>query len=223
MGVSFAWSAAGCIREYSQRTDEREFACFGPARSLHAKIRGRLSAFHLLSTDAMNATSPTPLKSHWFFLLAPLIIAGDLYVGLTQRAEVPRLVEAGLLFDLAILLPVLFWACYRHQGRKAVVRAVALSCLGIWASSKLIPLDEQVLLAYVAPLRYVGLAVLIWIELTIVMAIWRAVFKGKSAQEATASIAADQDMPPWVARLLAWEAKIWFRIWQALKRLIGRD
>ena len=61
---------------------------------------------------------------------------------------------------------------------------------------------------YVAPLRLrrscrTGLAV----ELVVVLAIYKAVFKGGSVAEAASR--APADMPPWVAKLLAIEANFW--------------
>jgi hypothetical protein len=168
----------------------------------------------------MTTLTTSPLKTHWFLPVALLVIAVDVYVSLTQRMEAPRLVEAALLFDFAVLLPILCVWCYRSQGRKAIIRAVALSCLGIWVAGKLVPADGQMLLTYVAPLRYVGLAVLVWIEIAIVLAIWRAVFKGKP--DAAAIVAADNDMPPWVAKLMTWEARMWLGAWKRVRKLFGR-
>ena len=154
----------------------------------------------------MNAN---PLRLHWFFVIAPLIVAVDLYVGLSARGEIDHIIEAGLLFDLVVLVPSLYWLCYRQRGKKAIIRAAALACLGIWAALKLVPEPERDLLNYVAPLRYVGLAALVWLELVVVLAIYKAVFKGGSVAEAVSQVPAD--MPPWAAKLLAIEASFWLR------------
>lgn len=159
-------------------------------------------------------------RLHWFFLVAPLVVLADLYVAVSIRGAIDRLIEAGLLFDLAVLLPCLYWFCYRDRGKRAVVRAAAIACLGIWAALKLVPEAEQDLLHYVAPLRYVGLAALVWLELVVVVAIYRSVFKGGSAGEAAAQ--APADIPPWVAKLLAMEASFWLKCWRSLKHLFGK-
>lgn len=161
-----------------------------------------------------------PLRLHWFFFVAPLVLAADLVVGLSARGEIDRLVEAGLLFDLAVLVPSLYWLCYRKRGRKAAVRAAALGCLGIWLALKVVPEPERDLLNYVAPLRYVGLAALTWLELVVVMAIYKAVFEGGSVNQAVTQ--APTDMPPWLARLLAMEASFWLKAWGVFKRLFGK-
>lgn len=30
-------------------------------------------------------------------------------------------------------------------------------------------------------------------------------------------------MPEWAARLMAWEASLWRRIWDSVRRMVGRD
>lgn len=165
----------------------------------------------------MNANS---FRLHWFFLIAPLVLAVDLYVGLSARGQIDRLIEVGLLFDLVVLVPLLYWFCYRQRGKKAVIKAAALACLGVWIALKVVPEPEQDLLNYVAPLRYVGLAALAWLELIVVVAMYKAIFKGGSVEDAAARATAH--MPPWAAKLLAMEANFWFKVWGFVKRLIGR-
>ncbi len=164
--------------------------------------------------------NPSPLRTHWFFLAAPMILVAAVYAGLSSRGEIDRILEAGLLFDLVVLTPCLYWLCYRKNGRRAVTRAAALACLGVWVALKLVPESERQILEYVAPLRYVGLAALIWLELVVVVAIFRTVFRGGSAIDAAAH--APADIPPWVARLLAMEAKFWLKAWQLIKRTLGK-
>lgn len=163
---------------------------------------------------------PTVFRSHWFFFIAPLVMAADVFVGRSARGQVDWLIEAGLLFDLAVLLPCLYAVCYRAQGRKALLKAVALACLGIWVALRLVPEGERDLLAHVAPLRYLGLGALVLLEAAVVVGIYRAVFRGGSAAEAAA--AAPADMPRWVARLMALEAGLWRSAWRVLKRLFTR-
>lgn len=156
-------------------------------------------------------------RAHWFFLAGPLVVATDVLVALQARGQFDRVLEAGLLFDLAVIVPALYWLCYRDRGRRSAIRAAALACLGIWATLKLVPAAEQDLVTYVAPLRYVGLAVLVWLEFAVVLAIYRSVFGGRSTSEAVA--AASRDLPPWQARIIALEAAFWRKVWSLLKRL----
>ena len=160
------------------------------------------------------------LRTHWFFLVAPLVLAGWIYVTKATQSPVDRIVELGLLFDLVVVVPCLYWLCYRERGRRAVLRAAALACLGIWVALKLVPEPERNVLSYVAPLRWVGLAVLVWLEVKVVVAVYKSVFKGSSTAQA-ASLATT-DIPPWVARLLALEAKVWLSVWKFIKRIAGK-
>lgn len=163
--------------------------------------------------------TPT-LRAHWFFFIAPIVLAVDLHIVLDARGEIDRLIEAGLLADLAIVLPCLYWLCYRKRGRPAVIRAVALACLGIWVALKLVPEAERDLLNYVEPLRYVGIAALVWLEIVVVLAIYSSVFKGGAVSEAASQVPAE--FPPWVAKLMALEAKFWLNVWGAIKRIFGK-
>lgn len=169
----------------------------------------------------MNSRLPQLAHTHWFLLVAPLVVAADAYVAIGARGEIDRLVEAGLLFDLAVLIPCLYWLCYRGRGRKAVVRAAALCCLGIWAALKLVPETEHELLNYVAPLRYFGIAALVWLEVAVAVTIYRAAFNGGSAHEVAAQAQDKADLPPWAARLLAREALFWRGAWHWLRRFVG--
>lgn len=169
----------------------------------------------------MNALLPPQARAHWFFLAAPLVAAADVYVAIGARGEIDRLIEAGLLLDLAVIIPCMYWLCYRGRGRKAVVRAAALCCLGVWAALKLVPEAEHDLLTYVAPLRYLGIAALVWLEVAVVVAIYRTAFKGGSANEVAAQAQDKADLPPWAARLLAREALFWRGVWHWLKRFVG--
>ncbi|PZO06796.1 MAG: hypothetical protein DCF27_12230 [Lysobacteraceae bacterium] len=164
-----------------------------------------------------------PASTHWFFLVAPIVVAADVFVALSSRGEIDRLIEAGLLFDLAVLLPCLYWICYRSGGKKVAIRALALCCLGIWVAQMLVPEGEHDLMGYVAPLRYVGIAALVWIELLVIVALYRFIFKGGDTPSAVARIQTQADLPPWVAKLLVLEAMFWRRVWQAVKKLFSRE
>ena len=69
--------------------------------------------------------------------MAPAVAAVDFAAA--KSGEITRLVEAGLLFDLIVLLPCLYFLCYRRRGRGVGIRAIGLACLGVWVATKLIP------------------------------------------------------------------------------------
>ena len=162
----------------------------------------------------------SPLRLHWFLVVAPLVLAADVYVGLTARGEIDHVVEGGLLFDLVVLVPSLYWLCYRQRGKKAITKAAGLACLGIWVALKLVPETERDLLNYVAPLRYIGMAALVWLEFLVGLAIYKAVFKTGSVEEAISQ--APKDMPLWAIRLLAVEANFWRKVLGVVKRVLGK-
>ncbi|MEL6449380.1 MAG: hypothetical protein AAFQ62_15710 [Pseudomonadota bacterium] len=160
------------------------------------------------------------IRNHWFLMIAPPVLLSDALVA--HSGPIDRFVEAGLLFDLVLLVPALYFLCYRKSRQGAGVRAIGLACLGVWIATKLVPDSDRVLLVYLAPLRYVGLAVLVLIELALIRMIFRMLSAGGSA-EATAKRAADAaDMPSWVAKLLVWEAGLWRRFFAGLRRLARR-
>lgn len=157
---------------------------------------------------------------HWFVPLAAAIVAVDVVVA--ELGPITRSVELGLLIDLVVLLPCLYLLHSRGKGRASLVRGLGLACLGIWIAAKLIPESERVLLEYVAPLRYVGLLVLVLLELAIVRLLFEAIRSGSSQGEAAHRVSAESEMPPWVARLLVWEVGIWRKLLSWGRGLLGR-
>lgn len=108
------------------------------------------------------------IRRNWFLLPALAIVSGVIVV--TRTADWPveaRLIEAALLFDLAVLLPALYFWCYRSSARSPVLRALALSCAGIWAASYLIPSEHHHLLGFVSWIRYAAIGLLLYVELRV--------------------------------------------------------
>lgn len=169
-------------------------------------------------------TSPLAwLRTHWALPLGALIAAGDLSAARLGDWQGSQLLETALLFDLTLLLPALFWFCYRHQGKPALLKAMGLACLGIWLCGKAIPPEQQQLLPALSWLRYLGLAGLLALELKLLVAPYKAVvLKGQSRHEAETQLQRE-GMPPWVARLMAFEASVWSKAWQALRRLSAKN
>jgi hypothetical protein len=158
------------------------------------------------------------LKANWFFLAAAFVVLGDFSAMHHIAASRPRLLEAALLGDFVVVLPCLYGVCYRSRGKKAWVRALALACLGIWAVSKLLPQDAQPLVVHLGPFRYLGMAVLALLEAQVVLAVYRAVFRGASVEQAAKTLQEKTDMPAWVARLAALEAAFWRRVASAIAK-----
>ena len=164
------------------------------------------------------------LQTHWFFLAAAVVVAANLAVASLDSWSSPRLLEAGILFDLSIVIPALYLWCYRSRGKAAVVRALALSCLGIWVAGHVVPSEHHQILSTVGFVRYIGLAVLIVIEIKLVAMIIRATFRrDNDAAPAVLAAAKDAGMPAWASRLMAWEASLWRKAWDAVRRIVGRN
>jgi len=162
--------------------------------------------------------SQSALKAHWFLPVAALVAGSDLALALVDSWSSPALLEAGILIDLAVVLPALYWWCYRKRGRAALLKAATLSCLGIWVAGHIVPNQHHDLISTVGFARYVGLAVLLVIELKLVVAIYRAASSKTGSNHALAA-AKDAGMPDWAARLMAWEASVWRRAWDSVRRL----
>lgn len=161
------------------------------------------------------------LAAHWFVPVAVLVVAGDVSAVRFGHWTGTRLLELALLFDFAVLLPALYWWCYRARGKAAVVKAVALACFAVWATGKVLPAEHRELIDSVVWLRYVGLAGLAVLELKLMVSVYKAVFSGKSQADARARLEAE-GMPTWVARLAAMEAAFWRKVWLGVKRVLGR-
>jgi len=164
------------------------------------------------------------IRVHWFLLAAAAVVTGDLVAASLDSWSNPKLLEAGILFDLSVVVPALYLWCYRSRGKAAIVRAVALSCLGIWVAGHIVPSEHHQVLSTVGFVRYVGLAVLIIIQLKLVLMIYRATFRrDNDAKPTVLATAKDAGMPEWVARLMAWEASLLRKAWDAVRRMTGRS
>ena len=163
-------------------------------------------------------------RTHWFFLAAAVVAISDLTVAAFDGWSNPALIEAGILFDLSIVIPALYLWCYRSRGKAAVLRAVALSCLGIWVAGHVVPSEHHHILGTVGFVRYIGLGVLLVIELKLAVMIFRAAFsRDQEAAPAVLETAKDAGMPEWAARLMAWEASLWRKAWDFVRRMVGRN
>jgi len=164
-----------------------------------------------------------PLQAHWFFFVAVLVIVVNASAILLDRWESPRLLEAGLLFDFAVLIPLLYLICYRAEGKRVAIRTIALACLGIWVVGHVVPEQNHYLLQRLGFVRYLGLSVLVILEIKLVVAIYRAAFNSETTAEKEASMAViESGAPQWVTRLIAWEASIWLKVWSFVRRLVGK-
>ncbi len=164
------------------------------------------------------------LRANWFFPAAGIaLLLNSLTIYLDQWSS-PEMLEAGLLFDFAILLPVLYLICYRSEGKRSVVRAIALACLGIWALGHVVPEASQSLLHDLQVVRYIGLGVLVLLQVKLIVAIFRAVSGASAGAKHEASrLGEETGTPPWVQKLLAWEASIWIKVWRFIRKTFRKS
>ena len=162
------------------------------------------------------------IRENWFYVVAIITIAFDLTVVQFAGWGAPRANELALLFDFAIQTPFLYWLCYRSRGSKAILRAVAISCLALWALGHIIPIEHQVLLQKFAWVRPLGLAVLVLLELKVVAIVWKSVFAGNASKDQIEKQLTQDGTPPWVARLLAAEAGFWKKAWSLIRKIARR-
>jgi hypothetical protein len=163
---------------------------------------------------------PSWLKANWFLVAAALVVGSDLVALQVPNWASPRLLEFGLLSDLAIVVPGLYVACYWRKGKQALLRAIALASLGFWSASKLLPESAHFLVQSLWPVRYVALAVLFVVELKVMLAIYRSVFRGASRQEVANSLQSQAGMPAWAASLAAAEAAFWHSAYTKAKAFL---
>jgi hypothetical protein len=174
--------------------------------------------------SAIGNRIPSFIRMHWFVAAAAAVASADFTAISTDNWSNPNLLEAGLLFDLSVVIPVLYLWCYRARGKAAILRALALSCSGIWVAGHVVPNEYHHILSLVGFVRYIGLAVLLVVEIKLAVMIYRAIFRGEGDAEMAASKAAeDAGLPAWVARLMALEASLWRKAWHAVKRLFNRS
>lgn len=172
----------------------------------------------------MNEVSLTPnafIRSHWFWPVAGAVCVVNALVLLLDGWQSPQIKEFGVLFDFAILIPTLYLICYWATGKRALIRCLAMACLGIWAAGHIVPNENHAILSEVGFLRYIGLAVLVAIEIRIGVEIFKLAFRSKSDSESDAAIqrkAEEEGIPPWVAKLMAWESRLWRKIWSIFRR-----
>lgn len=165
------------------------------------------------------------MKKHWFWPAAFVVAAINAFTIAIDGWQAPQLKEFGILFDFAVLIPLFYWFCYRELGKKTVVRTIAFACLGVWVASHIVPNAHHLLLNQFGWIRYLGLAVLVLIEIRLATEIWRLAFRSQTGDpsQAIRLKAEKEGMPPWVAKLMAAEAKLWKRIWQSVHSLFRRS
>jgi hypothetical protein len=163
------------------------------------------------------------LRNNWFYPLAIAVALGDVSALHFQDWSHPRLLEAAVVFDLAVVLPLLYLWCYRARGAAATIRAVCLASLGIWAAGHIVPLEHQHLLGSLSWLRTTAMVVLVLIEIRILFGFYKAIFASdKTPEQIAEKLTSDVKLPTWLTRWVALEARVLRRVSGFVKSLFGR-
>ena len=165
----------------------------------------------------------TFLRENWFFPVAIAVVSTDLYIGRLDNWSNERVLETGILLDLAVVIPALYFWCYRSRGKPAILRTIALCCLGLWAAGYIVPVEHQFLLTKVEFIRYIGLAIVLVVEIKLMRLVYSAGFsRDKGVKSSILEIAKDEGMPEWVARILVWEASVWRKVTDFIRAVVGK-
>ena len=165
----------------------------------------------------------TCLRENWFFPAAIAVVSTDLFIGRLDNWSNARVLETGILLDLAVVIPALYFWCYRSRGKPAVLRTIALCCLGLWAAGFIVPVEHQFLLTKIEFVRYIGLAVVLVAEIKLMRLVYSAGFsRDKGAKSSVLETVKEEGMPEWVARILVWEASVWRKVADFIRTVIGK-
>lgn len=150
------------------------------------------------------------IKTHWFWPLSVILLGLCWIFTYYAPQEIPQGWELAVIFDILITLPILFFLCYRKTLSKKMLafRIIALQCFGIWLASKIIPTNIQIFLPQLVWMRYVGLLVIAIVELRLMIALFKLVFRTDTQEKQLEEIG----MPPLLAKLALMEARFWQRV-----------
>ena len=99
-----------------------------------------------LKMNEITSSRKFDFKGHWFWPAGFTVCAVNASVLLLDGWQSPQIKEAGVLFDLAVLIPALYLICYRKSGKKVVIKTIAFACLGIWVAGHIAPNEHHAIL-----------------------------------------------------------------------------
>ena len=153
---------------------------------------------------------------YWFYLLLPVLLLASwrMSASVDWRFEA-RASEAALLFDWCLFVPVLYALYLRPllPIRAVLLRTMAMACAGLWFAQLLAPDTAESMLVVVAPLRWVGLAILPLCEALLFAALLRLAF----AERPDMTEMERHGLPRFVVRLMVLEARFWRWVWLRLR------
>jgi hypothetical protein len=161
------------------------------------------------------------MRRNWFLPALVLLLAIEWAFARATIWGRDGFAEAVVLFDMCLFVPALHYFCYRRSlaRRALLLRTVGLAFLGFYIASHLIPPEARRLVAALGWARLVGMAVMAAIELWLVAAVVKLVFRGGATAE---EVSASSGAPRWIARLMVAEARFWKYLWRLVHGR-GRD
>ncbi len=156
------------------------------------------------------------VKENWFWPLAIALLALAWAIGQFSNIEPNSSWEYAVVFDVLFTLPILFFLCYRNKNSLKInlLGIVGLQCSGIWLATKIVPIESQNILPYLSWLRIAGLVLLFALEVGVVFALIKIVFRADTSAKEVEQLG----VPPFVAKLLLMEARFWRRVFSFFKR-----
>lgn len=100
-----------------------------------------------------------------------------------------------------------------------MIRTLALACLGVWVASVIVPDGHHSLIDRIGWMRYLGVGVLVLLQVRLSIELYRGVFRGASddARQVIQDQAERDGVPPWVAKLMAAEARLLKCLWERIR------
>lgn len=132
--------------------------------------------------------------------------------------------EWPVMFDLLLLVPLVYFALNWRRGRDALYRAVALAGLGVLAGSLILPLESKNAWLIVEQVRYAAIAVVLVFQVGLIILLLTQIFRAR--HDRNIELALDQAIGDRFgntafAKLLRLESRVW--LYGLLRRPIRHE
>lgn len=158
-----------------------------------------------------------PAEKHFFVIVLPLAIVIEwAFARSLDWGAYPRS-EWVALFDLCGFMPMVYWAFFTSDlnTKARLLRCVAISGIGLFAASFLVPASNQFIIGELSNIRNAMLVFVILFEGFVFWKVIHALYrKGADAR----ALQQDFAVPEWVAKLMVMEANFWKAVWSLLRR-----
>lgn len=143
----------------------------------------------------------------WSLALTTVFI---LYIGANpSEGSKFTLLELEVLFGSSFVLPLLVVLFFPGSIKSIVLKFLAICCLGVWLAHRIFPIEQQVILPELVWLRYMGMVILALLEIKLVAMVFKTIVNDKEKKLDAKRLQEAQEMPEWVAKIMAWETNMW--------------